>query len=406
MDIKRFLDRSFTAYHAVDNAIAMLNEQGFEALDATANWKLKKGGKYYVVKNGSALIAFVIGDLTHYAFNIAGSHTDSPCLKVKGGGLIPSPEGKRINVEEYGGFLRYSMMDIPLKVAGRVIINDNGALTSRTVTSDFNVNIPSLAIHHNSTVNNQLTLSVQNDMLPLLGDCDDLLSTLCPNQDVIDSDLYCVSAVECYNSGVDNSLICSPRIDNLTSVYSSINAIIDSNPSGVALACCFDNEEIGSNTKQGAHSAFLKNVLIRINNALGYNDEDFIIACNKGFILSVDNGHAVHPAHPEKSDPIERVKLGGGIVIKHHAHYSTDGLSSAMVKNMLSSAKLPYQDYYNNSDIRCGGTIGLITSTQLEMNACDIGLAQLAMHSAIETAHVNDVQYMQECLTAFFNSRF
>ena len=397
--IEEFLNASYTAYHSTLNAVSMLKDLGFEEV-RTKNPRFEVGGKYYITKNSSAVIAFKIGDLSHYAFNIAGSHTDSPCFKVKGNALLDSPEGKRFNVEKYGGMLMYSFLDIPLKLAGRIFEKDGDGFKQKVVESNRLFNVPSLCIHHNPNANNDFSPSVQNDMLPLVGEGKDVYSFVSAKE-VLDADLFVVPAVKAYVSG---DLLCSPRLDNLTSVYSSIKAINYCEPKGVAIAACFDNEEIGSSTKQGAGSEFLNNVLHTINRGLGYNEDDFVSACRNCFVLSIDNGHAVHPAHPEKSDPVNRVYLNGGIVIKHHTNYSTDGFSSAVVKTILDKAGIEYQDYYNHSDIRCGGTIGLIASTHLEMNACDIGLAQLAMHSAVETVGKYDIVKMENCVKAFFNS--
>ena len=397
--IEEFLNSSYTAYHAVLNAVSMLKGFGFEEV-TSEDQTFEIGGKYFITKNSSAVIAFRIGDLSHYAFNIAGSHTDSPCFRVKGNMLLDSPEGKRFNVEKYGGMLMYSFLDTPLKLAGRVFEQTNNGFTQKVVESKRLFNIPSLCVHHNPTANNEFSPSVQNDMCPLVGEGEDVYSFVSTGK-VVDGDLFVVPAVKAYESG---NLLCSPRIYNLTSVYSSLKALANCDPKGVAVAACFDNEEIGSDTKQGAASAFLYDVLNMINRGLGYNEADFLAACKDGFVLSIDNGHAVHPAHPEKSDPLNRVYLGGGVVIKHHTNYATDGFSAAVVKTILDKAGVPHQDYYNHSDVRCGGTIGLIASTELEMNACDIGLAQLAMHSAVETVDKRDIDKMQACVKAFFGS--
>lgn len=396
--IEEFLNKSYTAYHSVLNAVSMLEDWGFERVNDKTTFE--EGGKYYLTKNSSAVIAVKIGDLSNYAFNIAGSHTDSPCLRVKGNLLLDSPEGKRFNVEEYGGALLYSFLDIPLKLAGRVLVKDASGVKEQVVESNRLFNIPSLCIHHNPTANSELKLSLQNDMAPLIGEAEDVYG-LVSNDEVLDADLFVSPAVAPYESG---KLLCSPRIDNLTSVYSSLKAIKNCKPKGVAIAACFDNEEIGSRTKQGAGSALLADVLRMINRGLCKNEDDFASACKNGFVLSIDNGHAVHPAHPEKSDPLNKVYLGKGVVIKHHTNYSTDGLSSAIVKAILDKAGVEHQDYYNHSDVRCGGTIGLISSAQLEMNACDIGLAELAMHSAIETVDKSDIGKMEACVRAFFNT--
>lgn len=402
MDICSFLNGSYTAYHAVKNSEGFLLENGFSRLEIQDKWDIKIGGKYYVVKNGSAIVAFVVGE--NFAFNIAASHTDSPCLHIKGKELIASPEGARLNVEAYGGLILYSLLDTPLKVAGRIVVKEGDMLVSKLVESDYNVVIPSLAIHHNPTVNNGMAISVQKDMLPLLGDVEDFYKTL-TDDEVVDADLYVVPAQTPFRSGVNNEYLSSPRIDNLTSVYTSLQALATSTPQNIAIVACFDNEEIGNRTKQGAASSLLQNVLDKITLALGKDHEDFISACENGFLLSIDNAHALHPSFPEKMDIKERVYMNKGIVIKHHVNYSTDGLSSAILKTLLNKNNVEWQDYYNNSDQRCGSTLGLAISTDLSMKACDIGLAQLAMHSGIETVGANDIDKIQACVQAFLNSK-
>ena len=398
-DLKEFLNTSYTAYHSVLNAVSILKDCGFEEI-TSENPKIEVGGKYYITKNSSAVIAFKVGDISNYAFNIAGSHTDSPCFRVKGNKLFDSAEGKRFNVEKYGGMLMYSFLDIPLRLAGRVFVKTPNGVEQKIVQSKRLFNIPSLCIHHNPTANDNLALSTQNDMCPLAQEGESVYEFVSDDK-VVDADLFVSPAIPAYESG---KLLCSPRLDNLTSVYTSIRALANCKAKGVAIAACFDNEEIGSATKQGAASVFLTDVLHTINRGLGKTEADFASACKNGFVLSVDNGHAVHPAHPEKSDPRERVYLGGGIVIKHHTNYSTDGLSAAVVKSIFDKAGVEHQDYYNNSDGRCGGTIGLIASTHLAMNACDIGLAQLAMHSAIETVDSLDIVKMESGIKAFFET--
>lgn len=401
MNIRDFLKESYTSFHAVANAKAMLDESGFKPLELKDKWEIEVGGKYYVTKNDSAIIAFSVGD--EKSFQIVGCHTDSPSLKVKGGRLVPSKEGYRINVERYGGLILRSMLDIPLAVAGRVLVKCGTEIKTELVKSNFNVNIPSVCIHHNPKVNDGTPLSVQSDMLPLVGgENADLYEILTGGKAVVDGDLYIVPDIAPYYSGSESDLLVSPRIDNLTSVYCAIKAVIGCEPKRISLACCFDNEEIGNGTKQGADSSLLKTVLEKINRALGRDEDDFVESTENGFVLSVDNGHAVHPAHPELSDVSEIVYLNKGIVIKHHANYTTDGYSSAIVKELLDQNGISWQDYYNNSDIRCGSTLGHSISVQLGMNACDIGLAQLAMHSAIETVGAHDVDKMQKVLTAFF----
>ena len=401
MELTEFLRSSYTSFHATENAVKMLEASGFARIGRGDGKIITSGGKYYLTLNDSAFIAVRVGD-PKKGLNIACAHTDSPCLKIKGNTLSDSKEGKLVNVEIYGGLLNYTMLNIPLKIAGRVVSCTESGVRSELFVSDFNVNVPSLCIHHSGD-KVAADLNPQTDMLPLLGDAKDLYSAL-GLKNVLDADLYVVPDVRPYVTGVNGEYLVSPRIDNLTSVYSCVKGLIDSNPKGISVIACFDNEEIGSGTKQGAHSVFIKETLKRIYSNLSLTENDFNAACSNGLILSIDNGHALHPAHPEKSDITNKVFINGGIVVKHHAHYSTDGRSSALIKAILNKAGIPYQDYYNRSDIRCGGTLGLITSSQLGMDAVDIGLAQLAMHSAIETVGASDPERMTGCVKAFLSA--
>ncbi len=405
MKLEEFLKKSLTSFHTTENCEIILKEYGFQRLFFSDNWNLEKGGKYYIVKNQSSIIAFTIGNLNNYFFNIAEAHTDSPSLKVKGNKLIPSLVGSRVNVEKYGSINYYSLFDIPMKIAGRVFCKENEKIISKLVESKNNVNIPSLAIHQNRDMNEGVKFTVQNDLLPLAGNVEDIYSFL-NIKNVIDADLFVVPDLSPFRSGFKNEYLCSPRLDNLISVWCIIQGICNCNSSGISIACCFDNEEIGSMTKQGANSSFLTSVLQMINNSLSFSNSKFIQACNKGLILSIDNAHAIHPAHPEKSDIVEQVKLGKGIVIKHNINYSTDAYSSSKIKVMLEENNIEYQDFYCNSDIRCGSTLGLFTSSLLQMNSCDIGIAQLAMHSTIETVAYKDVETMEKCCISFFEYQF
>ncbi len=401
MKINEFLNTSYTSYHAVKNSEQLLLEGGFKKLDFSAPWSLEYGKGYYFIINDSSIFAFKAGkELT---FHIAEAHTDSPSLKIKGDKLISSSEGYLANIERYGGGILYSFLDIPLKIAGRLFEKNNEGIVKRIVTSDYNINIPSIAIHHNPDVNNGISLSLQKDMLPLLGETDNLINTL-TDKDVLDFDLYAVPAVESFLSGVNGEFLCSPRIDNLTSVYAGLRAIIESKPKGIALVCCFDNEEVGSSTRQGANSQLLESILSKLARSFAFSQEDYDLALANSFVMSIDNAHAVHQAHPEKNDPMNKVYLNKGIVIKHHQNYATDGLSSSILKSILRKANVEYQDYYNNSDVRCGSTIGLMTSALTGIKTVDVGLAQLAMHSAIETVGVTDIEKMEKGILALLNS--
>ena len=400
MTINQFLDTSYTAFHTVANAEAMLAEHGFTKLTLGKDFAIKRGGRYYVTRNDSGIIAFVAGQ--NNVFNIVESHTDSPSFKVKGNSVTEGNGVVRVNTEKYGGGLLYTYFDRPMKIAGRLLYRTENGLQTKLAVSDYNVVIPSLCIHHNRNANDGFAVNAQVDTLPLLGlTGSDIYSTL-TDEKVIDGDLFVVPVTPAFAAGTHNELLCSPRIDNLTSVYSGLSALIAAEPHDIAVCACLDNEEIGSGTRQGSPN-WLEQVLCAICDALGLTETQAFAARENGFVLSADNGHAVHPAHPEKSDPYTKAYMGKGVMIKHHVNYSTDGLSSALFKHIASLADVPVQDYYNNSAVSCGSTLGLVTSRTLGIKTCDIGLAQLAMHSACETVALCDVEHMKAALLTFFN---
>lgn len=400
MTINQFLDTSYTAFHTVANAEAMLAEHGFTKLTLGKDFAIKRGGRYYVTRNDSGIIAFVAGQ--NNVFNIVESHTDSPSFKVKGNSVTEGSGVVRVNTEKYGGGLLYTYFDRPMKIAGRLLCQTENGLQAKLAVSDYNVVIPSLCIHHNRNANDGFAVNAQVDTLPLLGlTGSDIYATL-TDEKVIDGDLFVVPVMPAFAAGTHNELLCSPRIDNLTSVYSGLSALIAAEPHDIAVCACLDNEEIGSGTRQGSPN-WLEQVLCAICDALGLTETQAFAARENGFVLSADNGHAVHPAHPEKSDPYTKAYMGKGVMIKHHVNYSTDGLSSALFKHIASLADVPVQDYYNNSAVSCGSTLGLVTSRTLGMKTCDIGLAQLAMHSACETVALCDVEHMKAALLTFFN---
>lgn len=400
MTINQFLDTSYTAFHTVANAEAMLAKHGFTKLTLGKDFAIKRGGRYYVTRNDSGIIAFVAGQ--NNVFNIVESHTDSPSFKVKGNSVTEGNGVVRVNTEKYGGGLLYTYFDRPMKIAGRLLCQTENGLQTKLAVSDYNVVIPSLCIHHNRNANDGFAVNAQVDTLPLLGlTGSDIYSTL-TDEKVIDGDLFVVPVTPAFAAGTHNELLCSPRIDNLTSVYSGLSALIAAEPHDIAVCACLDNEEIGSGTRQGSPN-WLEQVLCAICDALGLTETLAFAARENGFVLSADNGHAVHPAHPEKSDPYTKAYMGKGVMIKHHVNYSTDGLSSALFKHIASLADVPVQDYYNNSAVSCGSTLGLVTSRTLGMKTCDIGLAQLAMHSACETVALCDVEHMKAALLTFFN---
>lgn len=398
--LQRFLDTSYTAFHTTANVVGMLDDNGFVCLKMGQEWQLQRGGKYYVTCNDSSVVAFKVGKQN--VFDICESHTDSPCFKVKGNNLVANGALQRLNTEKYGGGILYSFFDRQLKVAGRVLCKDEQGVQSQLVVSNYNVVIPSLAIHHNGNVNDGFAVNAQVDTLPLFAQDDAQLYASLTDKEVYDADLFVTPATASFFSGVRDEFLCSARLDNLTSVFCSVNALLNCDAHGIALCACLDNEEIGSGTRQGA-SSFLDKVVQSICFALGFSWTEQRNALEQGFALSIDNGHATHPAHAEKADVANKTQLNGGVMIKHNVNYATDGVSSALAKHLLEQNGIKYQDYYNRSDVRCGSTIGLLTSSQLGVRTCDVGLAQLAMHSACETCGAQDIDAMTKFLTAFFN---
>ena len=403
------LDRAKTPYHAVNEAIKTLAENGFTELKETEKWKIEKGGKYYVIRDGSALIAFVTGE--KYSFNIVASHTDSPCFKLKLNAENTAAGCVKLNVERYGGGLFYPWLDVPLKIAGRVVTEKNGVITSRLAELEETFVIPSVAIHFNRNANDGLKFNPQTDMqaLAALGNGTENVLKEAERKaggKILDYDLFLTAAQKPFAFGFGNEFVCSPRVDNLTSVFASVDAIVNCRPNNFPVIFLADNEEVGSRTKQGAGSTFLKDVLSRVNSALGKTDEDFRIALGKSFLVSCDNAHAVHPNHPELSDPDNKTLLGGGVVIKHHANqnYTTDAFSSAAFRYVLDKAGVKTQDFFMRSDLPSGGTLGAISSSQLSVRSVDIGMPQLAMHSYAETFAASDYPEIENGLTAFLSA--
>lgn len=408
MTLFDFLENSKTAYHAVENSARILSENGFVRLEENEKRALKEDGKYFVTRNGSALIAFTVGK--RRAFNVVASHADSPCFKIKASPSIGADNLVKLNVERYGGGLNYTFLDRPVTIAGRVVLTDGKTYESKTFSSEKTFVVPSVAIHFNRNANDGLKLNPQTDMCPLvsaLGEkgLEKELAAFAGDKKIADADLFVVPCQKPFRAGYSDELFCSPRIDNLTSAYCSLLGIINAKNKAINVCYIADNEEVGSQTRQGAGSDFLRAVTERIADALGF---DKSLAYADSFMLSFDNAHATHPNHPELSDPTNKTTLGGGVVIKHHANfnYTSDAVSSSVLKGVFDKADVKYQDFYMRSDLPCGGTLGAISSSQVSILSADLGLPQLAMHSACETACVKDVDEGIKATTAFFSTAF
>lgn len=418
-ELTAFIKHSPTAFHAVDNMKKLLKENSYKELLEGQAWKIEPGEKYFVSRNNSSIIAFNLGTkLDKYSFNVATSHSDSPTFKIKENAEIEI-KGKytQLNTEGYGGMLCATWFDRPLSIAGRVLIQDGDSYITKLLNIDRDlVLIPNVAIHMNRTVNDGFAYNKQVDMLPLFGgrDCKsgDLKKLIAQElnvavENIYGMDLYLYNRMEPSVWGVNEEFISCPQLDDLQCAYTSLQGFLKgSNERSINVFACFDNEEVGSGTKQGAGSTFLYDVLKRINRALGKTEEEYYQALASSFMLSADNAHAVHPNHPEKTDVNNCVYLNEGVVVKSHAgqKYTSDALSIAVFKGLCKKANVPVQFFANRSDALGGSTLGNIAMAQVSMNSVDIGLPQLAMHSSYETAGIKDTYYMIKVMEEFFNS--
>lgn len=410
-----FIEKSPTAFQAVDEMQKRLTENGFEVLSEKEYWKLVPGGKYLVTRNNSALIAFCIPEKESRVFHIMASHSDSPSFKIK-----ENPEIKvdnsyvKLNVEKYGGMLMAPWFDRPLSVAGRVIIRRNDGLEEKLVDIKRDlVMIPNLAIHMNREANNGVAYNPQKDLQPLfaVGNTDRTLLEIIAEQtgvkkeDIISHDLFLYNRMPGTIWGADREFVSSARLDDLQCAFASMEGLLRAqNHESIAVHCVMDNEEVGSGTKQGAASTFLKDTLLRINMGLGRTYEEYLMTLAGSFMVSADNAHALHPNYTDKTDPTNHPVLNKGIVIKFNANqkYCTDAVSAAIFKELCTKAGVPYQTFVNRSDIAGGSTLGNISNTQVPMNTVDIGLPQLAMHSPYETAGVKDTEYLVRAAEELF----
>ena len=410
-----FIKKSPTAFQAAGELRKRFLEEGYQELKEEEHWELQHGGKYFVMRNHSAIIAFSIPVNDSRRFHIIASHSDSPSFKIKENPEIPVNNAYvKLNVEAYGGMIMSTWFDRPLSVAGRMIVRKNGKIVEKMVCIDRDLlMIPSLAIHMNREVNGGYRFNVQKDLLPLYGNGGDKGTFMLMmakeagvrTEDILGHDLFLYNRMPGTVWGARNEFVSSPRLDDLQCTYASMEGFLRADKKrNIAVHCVLDNEEVGSSTKQGAAATFLKDVLFRIHLALGGTYEEYLVALAESFMISADNAHGLHPNYADKSDPVNRPVLNGGIVIKYNANqkYCTDGVSAAVFKELCREAEVPYQTFVNRSDMAGGSTLGNISNTQAAMNTVDIGLPQLAMHSAYETAGVKDTEYLIHAAKVFY----
>ncbi|AQR97865.1 M18 family aminopeptidase [Clostridium saccharoperbutylacetonicum] len=419
-----FINKSKTAFQGAQELKNILNNQGYAEIKEEAQWNLKKGGKYYITKNNSAVIAFEIGtgEIEEDGFRLIGAHTDSPGFRIK-----PNPEMLveghylKLNTEVYGGPILSTWFDRPLSIAGRVTLKGENPFAPKVSLVDINkpvLIIPNLAIHMNRSVNEGYEYNKQKDVLPLLTimqdklEKDDYLLKLISEslkveaEDILDFDLFLYEYTEGMTIGVNNEFISCGRLDDLWMVFAGLKALINSNPiKATKVLVALDNEEIGSLTQQGANSSILENILERISLGLKKEREEFRRAVSNSVMISADLAHAIHPNYTEKCDPTSKPLLGKGPVLKIAASgsYSTDSYASAIFKAVCEKAQVPCQVFVNRSDLRGGTTIGPITAAKLNIPVIDMGAPVLSMHSVRELASVADNEYTIKAFTEFFN---
>ena len=407
-----------TAYHAVDHTAFILEKADYTQLHEHKEWTLEAGKGYFTTRNGSSLIAFrVPATADCHGFMMTAAHGDSPCFKIKENAELNDGRHLRLSVEKYGGMLCSSWTDRPLSVAGRVILRTESGMATRLVDlSEPCAIIPNVAIHMNRNANDGMSYNPAVDMIPLFGEASDAgmlrrkvaEAVGAAPEDILTTDLFLYNP----QTGTEwNGYISAPRLDDLQCAFASLTAFVEAGktsitPNTVPVFCLFDNEEVGSQTKQGAASTFLYDTLHRLCVEMGLTAPDMVRKLASSFLVSCDNAHAVHPNHPEYKDANHAVYMNGGIVVKYNANqrYTTDAISAAVFGLVCEKAGVPVQRYANRADMPGGSTLGNIANTQVSLNTVDIGLPQLAMHSAYETAGARDTELMVRALTRFFGS--
>lgn len=411
MDIKHFmnfLDSSRLNISAIENLKKELLDAGFNEISENEKWNLKSGGKYFVTKNDTSIMAFRVGSDIKNGFTLLGSHSDSPCFRIKYNPMMKRAEAMCLNTEVYGGALLSTWFDRPLTVEGFVTIKGESALKPKKIHykgKDGMIFIPSVAIHMNREANKGVEINAQENTLPVctMDGSFDLIKYIEEEigAEVISHELYVVSCEKSHVVGVNDEFLMSGRLDNLAMAYANIMSIIAAKDGKLtAVAYVSDNEEIGSMTKQGAFSPFLRDSLERICYSLGGDYDDFRIALSNSFMISSDEAHAYHPNYSHFADPTNRPIIGGGPVIKIAANgaYTSDAISIAIFKELAKEAGVKTQTFLNRSDKRGGSTIAAITTSKIDIPIVDVGNPLWGMHSAVETGGIKDQEDMMKIM--------
>lgn len=406
------IEKSPSRYHATANLKNRLTAEGYTALAEDAAWDVRPGGRYVVTRNYSSLLAFRVPEGGVTGFALAAAHSDSPTFQIKEHAEKLSARCTVLDTEKYGGMLMNTWFDRPLSVAGRIIVERDGKLEARLADVDRDLMIiPSVAIHMNRAANDGVKLLANVDTFPLLGcGAQDLRAIVAeaagvaPEQ-ILGHDLFLYLRGRGSVLGAEGELIGSPKLDDLACAFALTEGFLQSSPSGaIPVLAVFDNEEVGSETKQGAASNFLRDTLRRLTLALGKTEEDYLRWCAGSFLVSADNAHAQHPNHPEFADAQNTPYLNGGVVVKFNANqrYATDAVSAAAFRLLCRETGEQTQTYANRSDLPGGSTLGSISDTRVAVPTVDIGLAQLAMHSAYETMGARDLDSLVRVMAAYF----
>ncbi len=418
MDVNRKLldlfNTSYNEFFAIKNIKELLDQNGFIELKEKDEYSISCGKSYYILRDGSSIIAFKVpSNLKELYFKIVASHSDSPTLKIKENPTIIQNGYNKLKVEKYGGMIIGPWLDKPLGIAGRICYKNNNEIVTRLVNFDTNLIIPNVAIHQNREINNGFVYNPQVDLLPILGLKEDDLfvemldETKKEGEEILSYDLSLYNKEKAIYGGFNDEFIYSPKLDNLASAYISMMSLVSSlSYEGISLAVVFNNEEVGSSSLNGADSDFLTINLKRIAKSLGFSNDELLRSYAKSFLISLDNAHAIHPNHPEKSDDKNKCFINDGVVIKHNSNmlYTSDSVSTAIIKTIASKERVRLQTFYNRADERGGSTLGNISLTHVSIRSVDLGIPQLAMHSNYEVIGSEDTLSAYNLLVGLFNS--
>ena len=406
--LANYLDSAHSVFHAVEGLRNILEAQGYTRLQESGKWELAAGGKYYMTRGGASIMAFRIPEVTPKGFMMSASHADRPCFKVKENGELTG-KYTRLAVERYGGMLMGTWLDRPLSIAGRVLVETDKGMETRLVNIDRDLLlIPNVAIHMNRKANDGYAWNPAVDLLPLMGGADakgklNALLEEAAGGKIIGHDLYLYIRQKATVWGLEEAFLSSAALDDLECAYCCTRGFLDASASAsVPVLCVFDSEEVGSSSVQGAASDLLENLLTRICKAC---DWDLMEMLAGSFMVSADNAHAVHPNHPEFADATNAPVINGGVVLKFNSNqrYCTDGVSGAIFRKTCEKVNVPVQSYYNRADLPGGSTLGNISLCHVSVPTADIGLPQLAMHSAFESAGVKDAEYLMDAMASYYS---